>query len=46
MALLLNGDARDETRLAGSSSVPQKLSKIVGDNGVLITKSGAPGQFG
>jgi hypothetical protein len=46
MALLLNGDTRDETRLASSSPTPQKLGKIVCDNGVLVTKPGAAGQLG
>jgi hypothetical protein len=46
MALLLNGDARDETCLARSAFVTQELRKVVGNNGVLVSKACSSGQFG
>ena len=39
MTLLLHGNASYKTRLASSALVAQKVSKVVGDNSVFVTKT-------
>jgi hypothetical protein len=42
MALLLDGDAGDDARLAGRALAAQKVGKVVGTDGVFVCEASPP----